>query len=293
MTRLEFMKELENLLYDIPSDEREEAIQYYNGYFEDAGENHEDEIIQELGSPERVASIIKTDLNSNEIDRENRGYFTENGYHDNTIYKEKFEIVDPLKQKIENNNRNANNDGQYSSNDTDTTKNNYHGNRNSYSNGNSSNNTNHHNNGYNYGNNTNSNGNSGTYSQQNNTQNIKKDNTNLALIILLCIFTLPITLPILGTLFGLVMAAFGVLLGLGVAGVALMVTGVFLFILGFIKIGIPFLGLAISGGGLIVLGLGMLFVYICYLLCKFVLPSMIRGIVALCRMPFKNRSVTV
>lgn len=69
------------------------------------------------------------------------------------------------------------------------------------------------------------------------------------------------------------------------AGVALVVAGI-------IKLGIPILGMAISGGGLIVFGLGMLFVFISLWLCKVVIPVMIRGIVTLCRMPFKNRSVT-
>jgi hypothetical protein len=93
MTKLEFLKELESLLPDIPLEEREEALQYYNGYFEDAGEDNEEVIMKELGSPSKVAAIIKADLNSNATDRESRGYFTEKGYQD-TIYKEeKYEII--------------------------------------------------------------------------------------------------------------------------------------------------------------------------------------------------------
>ena len=59
MTKLEFLKELESLLPDIPLEEREEALRYYNGYFEDAGEEQEEEIIKEIGSPSKVAAIIK------------------------------------------------------------------------------------------------------------------------------------------------------------------------------------------------------------------------------------------
>ena len=51
----------ESLLMDIPVDEREEALAYYRSYFEDAGEENEDKIIMELESPEKVASIIKSD----------------------------------------------------------------------------------------------------------------------------------------------------------------------------------------------------------------------------------------
>lgn len=82
MTRLEFMKELESLLPDIPLDERNEALTYYNGYFDDAGEEQEEEIVKELGSPEKVAAIIKADLNIDSADLESKGFFTERGYQE-------------------------------------------------------------------------------------------------------------------------------------------------------------------------------------------------------------------
>ena len=62
MNREEFLSQLERLLYDIPAQEREEALEYYNGYFDDAGKEKEAEVIQELGSPGKVAAIIKADL---------------------------------------------------------------------------------------------------------------------------------------------------------------------------------------------------------------------------------------
>ena len=62
MNRIEFMKELEELLYDISPEERQEAIDYYNGYFDEAGEERESQVIHELGSPGKVAAIIKDDL---------------------------------------------------------------------------------------------------------------------------------------------------------------------------------------------------------------------------------------
>ena len=36
MTRTEFMKQLQDLLSDISKNEREDALQYYNDYFDDA-----------------------------------------------------------------------------------------------------------------------------------------------------------------------------------------------------------------------------------------------------------------
>ncbi len=61
MKKDEFLAKLKSLLMDIPVDEREEALAYYRSYFEDAGEENEDKIIMELESPEKVASIIKSD----------------------------------------------------------------------------------------------------------------------------------------------------------------------------------------------------------------------------------------
>ena len=65
MSRWEFMDQLEKLLLYVPIQEREEALQYYNDYFEDAGPENEQEVIAALGSPERVAENIKRDINQN------------------------------------------------------------------------------------------------------------------------------------------------------------------------------------------------------------------------------------
>ena len=62
MTRTEFMKQLQDLLSDISKNEREEALQYYNDYFDDAGPGEEARILTELGSPEQVARKIKAGL---------------------------------------------------------------------------------------------------------------------------------------------------------------------------------------------------------------------------------------
>ena len=62
MSRKEFMERLEKLLEDISDSEREEALQYYNDYFDDAGVENEAEVIRELVSPEQVAQKIKAFL---------------------------------------------------------------------------------------------------------------------------------------------------------------------------------------------------------------------------------------
>ncbi|MDE6016321.1 MAG: DUF1700 domain-containing protein [Acetatifactor sp.] len=72
MNRAEFMRQLESLLQNIPQAEREEALQYYNDYFDDAGPENEKAVLEALGNPFRVAENIKRDVN-------------ENGYQDEDI----------------------------------------------------------------------------------------------------------------------------------------------------------------------------------------------------------------
>ena len=79
MTRDEFMKELAYLLQDIQDEDKDDAVQYYTDYFEEAGPDKEAEVIQELGSPERIAAIIRADIAGH---LESGGEFTEQGYQD-------------------------------------------------------------------------------------------------------------------------------------------------------------------------------------------------------------------
>ena len=62
MRREEFMKELEYLLRGIPANEREDALAYYENYFDEAGAENENQVIQELGSPVSVAEKILADV---------------------------------------------------------------------------------------------------------------------------------------------------------------------------------------------------------------------------------------
>ncbi len=62
MNRTEFMRQLESLLQNISPMEREEALQYYNDYFDDAGVENEQSVIEALGTPAKVAENIKRDL---------------------------------------------------------------------------------------------------------------------------------------------------------------------------------------------------------------------------------------
>ena len=59
MNRKEYLERLEQLLLVLPCEEREEALQYYSDYFDDAGIENEENVILELGSPEEVAAKIR------------------------------------------------------------------------------------------------------------------------------------------------------------------------------------------------------------------------------------------
>ena len=77
MSRVEFMNQLKNLLWDIPEGEREEALNYYEDYFDDAGADNEAQVIASLGTPEKVAAIIKEGLNE---EANEQGEYSETGY---------------------------------------------------------------------------------------------------------------------------------------------------------------------------------------------------------------------
>ena len=62
MNRIEYMTKLASLLQDIPEEERKDAMKYYNDYFDEAGEENEEQVIREFGTPEEVAENIKADL---------------------------------------------------------------------------------------------------------------------------------------------------------------------------------------------------------------------------------------
>lgn len=85
MNRVEFMETLSRLLQDIPEEDRIDALKYYNDYFDDAGSENEQNVIEELESPEKVAMKIKADREDTDQ------YYQEDTYgeeKDNKIYQD-------------------------------------------------------------------------------------------------------------------------------------------------------------------------------------------------------------
>jgi len=94
VNRKEFLRKLQLELYKLPRHEIDDAIAYYNEYFEEAGPDQEQAVIKELGTPSKIATQIKADyavrqLESMESGRGNRtesnaGYGSGDGYHAGT-----------------------------------------------------------------------------------------------------------------------------------------------------------------------------------------------------------------
>jgi len=61
MNRREFMDEFKKRLHKLPFDETKEAVDYYEQYFDDAGEENEQAVLAELGPPANIASQIIAD----------------------------------------------------------------------------------------------------------------------------------------------------------------------------------------------------------------------------------------
>lgn len=80
-----FLRDLRNFLSDLPFEEREQAIKYYEDYFEDAGLENEQQVIQELGAPIDIAMQIKS------VNQENIQYGKGNSFHTSSAYPRVYE----------------------------------------------------------------------------------------------------------------------------------------------------------------------------------------------------------
>ncbi len=72
MDRKQFMKELSERLKRLPQEEKEEALNYYEEYFDEAGLENEAATIAALGSPTMVASKIIGEFAIKDVKKEKR-----------------------------------------------------------------------------------------------------------------------------------------------------------------------------------------------------------------------------
>ncbi len=271
MDRAEFMSRLTASLSDVLPMEREEAIQYYNDYFDDAGEENEQGVLAALGSPEELAKSIKAGL----LDGGSTGEFTESGFRS---YEEQ------RRNEIIRTQSRAENQGSA------------YGNPNAQGNAYSGSNTQ----GSAYG---------GPGSQSNpyGGPNAQRDSYGqstgknpppqrmsggmIALIVILAVLSSPIWIGILGGLFGgsvgLLAGLFGIFLAFLVVGVVMIVVGIALIVTGIVGMfGAPLAGMSLIGVGLVLAAIGLVFLWLMVLVVGTAIPALIRGIVSLCRRMF-------
>ena len=92
MNRQEFLGKLEFLLRNIPENERMDALAYYRDYFDEAGVENEQRVIQELGSPELVAQIIIEDVGRS-------GYGSSYEYEKTNTYSDSYTSYPDVKKR--------------------------------------------------------------------------------------------------------------------------------------------------------------------------------------------------
>lgn len=244
MSRKEYLDRLMFLLQDIPDNEKKEALEYYTGYFEDAGEGEEEHVIATLGSPEKVAAMIKYDLDG--VDRE-AGEYSEKGYQD-TRFGENNKVPEVRET--------------YKQSDTGRE----YRRRETYSNYNGQNGQN----GYN-------DRNAGRGQKRG-----LSSGWIILLCILAVPVGIPIlatafalVVAVLATAFALVAAAAGIMFVFIVCGILMIISGIASLIAA------PANALLLGGGGLLMLALGILMVLACVMLVGKFVPWLVRGIVDL------------
>lgn len=69
MNREEFISKLKLKLANLPKEEIENALNYYNEYFDEAGKENEFYVLKELGSSSKIASQIIANYTINDINK--------------------------------------------------------------------------------------------------------------------------------------------------------------------------------------------------------------------------------
>lgn len=276
-----FLEELRSQLADLTDEERREALEYYEEYFADAGEENEDDVIRSLGAPEQVAKQIRSGLH-----KEEEGMFTENGYRENLendnppeVYGKKAEERESEEQKgrgplpwgWEKHKKTGRQSAFGSFARGDSGKGGRYGNGScadgqqagsagSYDTGGQSGSS--YRNGYDYG-----------AGRQAGKKKEKMSGGMIALLVVLCIFASPVILGLGASLFGIVLGVLGAVIGVIAAFfavvIALLAAGVALFFAGFAMLFVrPF-------GGMICMAVGC-FLIALFLVCLVLLVAVFR-----------------
>ncbi len=311
MSRWEFMRQLEELLSDISPAEREEALQYYNDYFNDAGRENEQEVVEALGSPAQVAKIVRDGLGDNG----SLGEFTESGFKNaesslqNPIVKRENAVDTNMTEDVNaSTNVNAPTNASTSTNTSASTNINASTNTSASTNTNTSTNTTANtttraekNTGYrtntgsfqgqgseNMGGARKGASGSGAYDSRE-IKDVPAEKKAgiptwaIVLIIIGCILLAPAVLgtagSIIGAVFGLIATIVALVVGIGAAALVMYIAAVLLIVAGvgclFVS---PVKGIGLIGGGCICAAIGILFMLLTVFLAGKCIPALCRGI---------------
>lgn len=253
MSRWEFMRQLEELLFDISPNEREEALQYYNDYFNDAGRENEKEVIEALGSPQQVAKIVKDGLSENAC----QGEFTETGFT-NAETSPQNAIIKRQQEPSDKGNRAEReiHDGRAGSGETKEAGSEH----------------------------------NSTENEKKETMPTWAVVLIVIACILLSPAILAAVCAAGGTLLGIIAAIFGVILGFGVATLVFYVVAAALFVAGIGCIMVhPAAGIGLLGGGCICMALGILSMLLAGFLAGKCVPGICQGIAYIFRKLFWSK----
>lgn len=241
MNRKEFMACLETLLQNMPAEERESAILYYNDYFDDAGQEREADVILELGSPEKVAASIRENMSGQSTDS---ARYTERGYESGPEKKSNMSIRRPVPQgdagsKADSGKRAADGNAYHSVDYQEEA----------------------------------------TGEQKRLSKGVIVALVIVGCLIALPV-ALSLAGGAVGIVVGLIFAAIGIFLGLVIGAITIFIVGVVLFIIGLTQIAVMIPNaLALCGSGLMLMALGAAATVGTVKLCLIVYPAMFRGAV--------------
>ncbi len=251
LDKRDFLDRLQAQLTGLTSEERAEAIEYYEEYFADAGEENEADVLLSLGSPEQVAEQIRAGLHKAE-----EGVFTENGYREKVGSDNPPEVYG--KKDESKKTKSGTQEGAAEGNDSGYTKSNADGNRGGYGNRN----------GEPYrGSYTGHGAGQNAYAYRDGQGKKKSDVSGgmIVLLVILGIFASPIIFALGAAALGIVVGILGAIFGVAAAAiaviVALLAVGIALFVIGFpTLIYSPFAGMVCIALGCLIIALFLLLV---------------------------------
>ena len=258
MNKKLFLDELHRLLSDLPPDERNQAIKYYEDYFEDAGPENEQAILKELGSPQELANQIKA-TTQDDIE-----YGQGSSFHRSAAYPEFYA------QKEQSDSQNENNSA------FKQTKDGFQQGHQQAGNG-------FNNNGYRQTGNGFNNNNYQQAATGYNSHYQQQSARKAVWIVLFALLAITIGLPCLSVLFGILLTIFSVIISIVLAlfgtGGGLMIGGIASFFGSFFMTTTSGIGaiLFAMGIGLVLFAIGALILWVGVLFCIRFLPALFQA----------------